>query len=231
MKIYGGKDYYDGAGYGIDNTIHFKRTPVVFDKHPFGDVISLDSNWKSKEKIDVFLFSIAVGNEVFPGAYTMYKSTNTHKVNGTELPYYQFFYDKQELLDHIKNADWEKTSYSFFPEMKNNKQKIENHFNTPIDKFSAWLLDNKIVVGTSSMYDEHDLCSETRMRKNVFVANHDMLAKFQFYKKFSAPEIHMMISRYVGGILPENKETIQLTDKSKIIKAGFDLKKSFRNVK
>lgn len=43
-------------------------------------------------------------------------------------------------------------------------------------------------------------------------------------------DIYQQISYFIGNVLNEPKEEVKISDNSKIIKAGFDLKTSFRNV-
>jgi hypothetical protein len=39
---------------------------------------------------------------------------------------------------------------------------------------------------------------------------------------------HMRIANWVGGVLPSAPETVEISDTSRIRKAGFDLRTSFR---
>ena len=54
------------------------------------------------------------------------------------------------------------------------------------------------------------------------------LKAWDFFKVKDSFTMFMEVDQWVTGVLPQTKETVVLSDKSKIIKAGFDYKKSFR---
>ena len=55
---------------------------------------------------------------------------------------------------------------------------------------------------------------------------------FDFYKVKDSFSANQDLANYVGGVLPANvNPMIVLDDKHKILKAGFDLKSSFRKGK
>lgn len=57
------------------------------------------------------------------------------------------------------------------------------------------------------------------------------LKNFNFMSVKDPFTAYMDIMNWQGGVLTENRETITLSDDSKIVKAGFDKKISFRKQK
>ena len=74
--------------------------------------------------------------------------------------------------------------------------------------------------------------SDNNRRNEHFIeAEISNLSYYQFYKCLSPTEIHQQIHMYIDGVLTNNPELVILSDKSKIQKAGFDHKQSFRKRK
>lgn len=67
-------------------------------------------------------------------------------------------------------------------------------------------------------------------RRNCITSN-PRLSDFTFFKVKEPYSAYQDIENYISNILLEQKELVQLNDKERIIKAGFDLKTSFRNIK
>lgn len=74
---------------------------------------------------------------------------------------------------------------------------------------------------------QHDI----RFEKVKFYERSPILSKIKGVAGILPPEIiYPKISHFIANKLNEPKEMVEISDKSKIVKAGFDLKTSFRNM-
>ena len=103
----------------------------------------------------------------------------------------------------------------------------------------SWALDNKVVTAISGA-EAHSINEWNRRAYSLFDAynrnqcvlvNSDSLKDVCFYRMLSPVEAHHAIDSWVGGVLPFNQTTVQLSDRSRIQKAGFDIRTSFRKAK
>lgn len=210
MKIIKGHDYYDNAGYGIDPSIIFVRTRV--------DDVTVPKNLTqticdTNAQYSYFYFDlrrirpyyIIMAGSVYPMV----------KIDIGDIGYikWQMCYDRDEALAlaekyHIRaQTAFSRVNY------------IADHFNNVSPDWSKWLIENKIVTGVVGQVGRTIKCS----------INIHNLSDYEFYRVVDAPTAHMEISRYVGGVLSNNPDTVKLSDKSKILKAGFDYSSSFRS--
>jgi hypothetical protein len=219
MRIIGGRDYYDGAGYGYDDSITFVRKPSV---------VSLDSTplvYLSRTVRDctLYLFEVVVAGEVYRGlrvhsGYSMY-APRTERI----------IYDQIEAEKAVED----------YP------QYIREHYSdlsidpSRRERIRQWSLDNKVTTAISGAntaaitdYNRrgYDLFNSFHQKYEVLL-NSDALKDVQMYRALPPAEAHRAISAWVGGVLPFNTPTEVLSNRSKIIKAGFDLRTSFRKMK
>lgn len=231
MRIIGGRDYYDGAGWGFDPTITFVRTRRDIPFHPFDD-FSIDLNSERGGSYGVQFFHIVIGGRIIPAAY--YKAH-----------YYYDNYERcvwfspEEVFERFSKCNY--TTISNFSTMETARQRIIRHFSEDKSKYSEWILENRIVTGHSSAifagsfdnrhgtYEVHVF--RTGHRDVCFIADHDGLKDLELARVVPPTVAHELILRWVGGVLPSSKPTVEISDKSKIVKAGFDLKSSFRKGK
>lgn len=219
MRIIGGRDYYDGAGYGFDTSTVFvrKATLVSMDSTPL--------NYSSREAGGFYLyrFDVVVAGEIYKCLRVM-KSTPWGK------PAYptRFIYDQDEATAFSPDLprfirDWSDLSIS------DARRKAVRD----------WALDNKIVTAISGA-EERQINDWNRRPYALFegytakrcaILNSDCLKDVEFYRILPPAEAHRAIASWVGGVLPYNAPTVDISDKSKIQKAGFDLVTSFRKAK
>jgi hypothetical protein len=219
MRIIGGRDYYDGAGYGFDTSTVFVRKAAL---------VSMDStplNYSAREAGGFYLyrFEVVVAGEI-------YKCLRVAKSTAWGQPKYatRFIYDQAEATDfslELPNfiRDWSDLSIS------------DARRKTVRD----WALDNKVVTAVSGAetrqindYNRYAYALfEGYTRDRFAIINSDCLKDVQFYRALPPAEAHRAISSWVGGVLPFNAQTETISDRSKIQKAGFDLITSFRKQK
>lgn len=219
MRIIGGRDYYDGAGYGIDTSTVFVRKATL---------VSLDStplHYSSREANGFYVtrFEVVVAGEIYKGLRVMKSITWGKPAYPTRL-----IYDQAEATDFSHNLpnfirDWADLGIS-----DARRKAVRN-----------WALDNKVVTAISGA-EERQINDWNRIPYALFegysknrsvLVNSDCLKDVEFYRVLPPAEAHRAISSWVGGVLPYNVPTVDISDKSKIVKAGFDLRTSFRKMK
>lgn len=222
MRIIGGRDYYDGAGYGIDTSVVFVRKAAL---------VSLDStplHYSSREANGFYVtrFEVVVAGEIYKGLRVMKSVTSI--TWGQPKYATRFIYDQSEATDFSHNLpnfirDWSDLSIS-----DARRKTVRN-----------WALDNKIVTAISGA-EERQINDWNRIPYALFdgyskncsaLINSDCLKDVQFYRILPPAEAHRAITSWVGGVLPYNAPTVDISDRSKIQKAGFDLVTSFRKQK
>ena len=219
MRIIGGRDYYDGAGYGFDESTVFVRKAAL---------VSLDStplHYSSREANGFYVtrFEVVVAGEIYKGLRVMKSFTWGQTAYPT-----RFIYDQAEATDFSHNLpnfirDWADLSIS-----DARRKAVRN-----------WSLDTKTVTAISGA-EERQINDWNRLPYALFegyskngsvLVNSDCLKDVQFYRVLPPAEAHRAIASWVGGVLPFNVPTVEISDRSKIVKAGFDLRTSFRKMK
>ena len=83
MKIIKGKDYYDGAGYGVDETVMFIRDPKVLKVPDVLHMQSFSIDHKDKRRFQyprdhptIFMSYVILAGKAYPVVYTYYQSKN-----------------------------------------------------------------------------------------------------------------------------------------------------------
>lgn len=219
MRIIGGRDYYDGAGYGFDPTITFVRKAAVTDASTSPLLYSL----RRTAHGTIHRFDVVLAGEVTRGLFiettsSLY-SSNTRKI----------IYDPAEAttfgLNNLSSYDRKICDLSVEPARR--------------DAVREWALNTKTVCAISGAEPRevsefnargYDLFNCWN-RKDWIVSNGDFLKDVHFYRVMQPAEAHRAISSWVGGVLPYNAPTVEISDRSKIQKAGFDLRTSFRKMK
>ncbi|MCE6959619.1 hypothetical protein LAZ40_11240 [Cereibacter sphaeroides] len=223
MKIIGGaRDYYDFAGIGIDEDI-------VLDRRNFGHDWMTETadlphgcffrRWETTDGSYVAIepFLALVGGYGFPGLRVRQDLGWTVTA--------RYFYDADEAFAFVAAC---LSDRSFLKPLRAEKAAYGMHV-------------------ARGRRDLADLCIRHRFIAGLLVREadrsqrHNDEARVQFepvlLKDIGLPEIlpaeeaHMLISRFVGGVLPTGPETEEISDRSRIVKAGFDLKQSFRTRK
>lgn len=206
MLIIGGHDYYDGAGYGVDKTIVFKR-----DERTVDAPLKLPSDVRDSRIGHVLRYHlILVGEKVFP-----LMSSGGHWWTFSDFTAY---FETEPALEYLQAN----TSRHV---LEHHEPYIRQHFNPMSDVSKKRLLDWMIDNQAANAVIENE-AGQTTARLNTAT-----LSDYHLYKIFDPWSTHMEISRFVGGVLPMSRETVEISDKSRILKAGFDVKTSFRKRK
>jgi hypothetical protein len=209
MRIIGGRDYYDGAGYGFDSSINFVRKPALLETSPLV--------YASRGVVSGMLtrFDVVVAGELYPAmVYTKssYKPSSTYYYNSDTI------HEIEHLIPKYYYA--------------------ENEFTLTVsdarrEQVRSWALENKIVTAISGVEILNDKFSihSNWTRKAGTLVNGDFLKTVDFYRVLPPALAHRAISSWVSGVLPFNAPIVEISDRSKIKKAGFDLVTSFRKMK
>lgn len=230
------KDYYDtAAGMGVDATLIYQRdtrlveldSPFAINNlpqcfpHDLGEYLdpyhpAALATWNEREYCDFHIIGFC-GKQIV--------CLNNAKPN--EQKCYDLAYFGEEILE----LDWSTKKRHRRPSAR---QVIENCIQQFHGKENLGLFKQLNTPIFSIPFSHHLSQSEQKYRSlhaPKFTVNPN-LANFRFFKYKDAFTTFQEIQSYLSGVLgsPE-KELIEVSDRSKILKSGFDLKTSFRNRK
>jgi hypothetical protein len=224
MRLIGGHDYYDGAGMGVDTSVVFVREtarrladlPVITD-HPFR-VPDPASYGDVRDGVELIPTLILIGGERVPAL--------EERVTPSWRETSCFHYGLPDALNAIDRARQRKPSrWGSFLRRRSLSDELRAFFGAGIrPEETAWLIDHHVTILTSWRP-----ANWSRTEKTVPAqVNHACLKDLELYKRLDPATAHMRISSFISGVLPFQRETVELSDKDRIRKAGFDLKGSFR---
>jgi hypothetical protein len=224
VKIIGGHDYYDGAGYGVDETIVFLRKESEHKDHPFSLPPPYGGSRHSHPTLHYIL--VFCGGEVFPGlretvSYGFDREGN--RVAWDKQVEDEYYYDFESALEAMTRVS--KMGSRHLDEVLNRhpRETLERHFQRKATKeWTDWLIENRVITGYAHV-------SGRSMTDNVAIdANISTLKDLKFFKVLDPATAHMRIANFIGGVLPHGTDVVEIGNTSKIRKAGFDTKTSFR---
>ncbi len=198
MRIIGGRDYYDGAGYGVDSSITFVRSSLLLP--------SKNTPLQYLHRNSFHVFDVVLAGSVYTGL-----CVNDNK----------FIYDQEEASIFAETLPRYEREYCDLSNSNARKERVKQG-----------ALENKVTTAISGipMRSYGNIFNSLETNRYV-LADSDKLRAVEFYRAVPPTEAHRAISSWVGGVLPFNAPIVQLSDKSKIQKAGFDLRTSFRKMK
>lgn len=223
MRLIGGHDYYDGAGLGVDTGVVFVRDPArrladlpVVTDHPFR--VPDHASYGDGPDLTLLVPTLVlIGGDRVPGLEE--RRTRSWRTSS------RFIYDPGEAQEAVLAARdrhrsrlrrWRTRS---FPDELRALFEAETR-----PEETAWLIDHHVTVLTTWRPGGWD-----RLNKGVPAQlNHACLKELELFKKLDPATAHMRVSSFVSGVLPFQRETVELSDKDRIRKAGFDPKGSFR---
>lgn len=227
MKIIGGHDYYDGAGMGVDtgvvfvrdNARHLADLPVITD-HPFRvpDPTSYGDTGDGAHLIPTL---VLIGGDRVPAL----EERVTRSWRGAST----FHYELADALSAVERArERHPNRWGSFLRRRSFPDELRAFFEADIrPKETAWLIDHHVTVLSTWRPAGWDRLKEAVPAQ----INHACLKELELYRKIDPTTAHMRISSFVSGVLPFERETVEIGDRDRIRKAGFDLKSSFRRPK
>jgi hypothetical protein len=233
------KDYYDSAaGAGVDTSILYARETrqIQIENAFFADVPTYfpDDLGELREG-DYSDESVALMNQkshcqfsIIGFCGTLYVGLFNSKANATDL------YEPHRLAyfgAEMAALNWSKT-------------KRKNHPSDPIqieNVLKKWhgkqddTLFKLFNVPIFSVDIRQDLLKFEQKNWNLYTPNFTIngpLSIFQFYKAVDPYSAFQSLQSYISGVLGTSENpTIEVSNNTKIVKAGFDLKTSFRKDK
>lgn len=231
MKIISsGHDYYDGAGMGVDETILFVRKDRELLDAPFSVPHAIEFTSSHYLTFGYIL----LGGEAFPFVKETFPNKNVDR-GGRHLSYEavppQFHFDKESVLQAYEQGKKHATR-RYFGYASSSVDNITRHFTqAPGKEATDWMIENRVITGlvfARQTWDERARRRDRRIHVDADISN---LSDFQFFKVVDPATAHMRIANFIGGVLPHGTETVEISDKSKIVKAGHDPVTSFRMAK
>ncbi|MBO9428257.1 hypothetical protein [Sulfitobacter sp. R18_1] len=253
MKIIHGRDYYDFAHAGIDETVTFVRDGDVVnlegDENPFrlegitkglrhislfGAMADNEGNYLVFEPILVFVAGVTYPALRFAKANKYadqdYLEKFTLYYQQAAALYYgdtEIVYDRERAMELAAMVDPKKArDFAFGKGKRTIEQIINDHFAVAHDRYTEFLVENKIVTGFAY---NHDSLLSKDVDRAVLYKNIDFLDALQFPTVMDGFTLNQEIFRFISGVLPSpGASTVEIEDKYRIRKGGFDPKYGFR---
>lgn len=217
-------DYYDFAGGGFDDTIVYDRRDLVSMRIEgtlgLPETDSLSTLFRS-EKVWVAPSYVLVGGYGIPCARMTMEP-------GDAAEQSSFHYDATSLEDEVRrvfSGIGGKHGRSVLREIMTSVREMSRHFERGRQDLTDFCVTHRFVTGTverlhKSWWPKND--------EPKCVYNPVLLRDVELERVLPAQEAHMLVSRFIGGVLTERRDPEGVSDQDRIVKAGFDLKQSFR---
>lgn len=218
-------DYYDFAGGGFDDSIVYDRRNLSHAWFP--DHLSLpevlDVGWEfSSSKIRLLPFWAMVGGYGIPGI--VFGVRHHHGIEE------EFLLDadavetrcRAEISAHVRDA-----SRFMMREVDASLISFREHIEGGRTDLTEFCLDHSIVTGMIVREPFRGYSVKTRTGGGSEYRPARLL-EIGLDTVLPAHEAHMLVSRFIGGVMTENPGGVEISDRSRIVKAGFDLRSSFR---
>lgn len=225
MRLISGHDYYDGAGMGVDASVVFVRDPArhIIDlplrtDHPFR-VPERSVYGGGADGIELIPTLVLIGGERVP--------TLEERASEGFSTVSRFHYHPEEAEEAILRARARHPSrWGSFPRRRGFRDEVRAHFETQMSSDeTAWLIDQHVTVLTTwrpPLFNSKSIPAQV---------NHACLKDVELYRRMDPSTAHMRIASFISGVLPFNRPTLEISDRDRIRKAGFDLRTSFRRSK
>jgi len=225
MRLIGGHDYYDGAGMGVDTSVVFVRDPTrhlgdlpLRTDHPFR-VPERSVYGDGADRTELIPTLILIGGERIAAL--------EERVTEAWVASSPFHYCFAEAEGAIGRARLRHPSrWGGILRRRSFPDEVRAHFGgrlTPEE--TGWLIDQHVTV-LSTWLPPH--FREKRVPAQV---NHARLVELELFRKMDPNTAHMRIAAFISGVLPFSRPLLELSDRDRIRKAGFDLRHSFRKAK
>lgn len=222
-------DYYDGiAGTGVDRSIQYLRYPKIIQADGNFFVDRLPAHFPDDlGEVNEYSYSDA---EI--ARWNLKETCNFHIIGfcGTHLvcatnPYSSIVYYGEKIL----GLDWSQKQQYRQP---SDRQIVEDcltrfhdrHDDRLFQQFGAPIFHTSIAIRRSARDRSQLLLSDFNVNP--------CLNELQFYKYKDTYSAFQLIQSYISGVLgTDSQPMVEISNNSKITKAGFDLKTSFRKGK
>jgi hypothetical protein len=240
VRILGGHDYYDGAGWGVDTQTTFVRSnPDTVWEGPPG--LALHTGlWRglSLDEVALAFGVVFVGGTLVPfveerRALEGRRWYPHEAVDGT-TPWKtrtRFLYSVDEGIDLVERIYGAKQAHRRTFALHPNADAppanlVAQHFaRTEATRDETdWAIRHRVVTAVARWWQPQ---GGARSKTPTHWVNTPTLKDVESWKGIDPATAHMRIASWLGGVLPHHTPTVELSDRSKIAKAGFD-KRSFR---
>lgn len=224
------KDYYDGVAgsVGVDKTIIYKRETVIIDKKKEMPSVFRETTWR--DTIENDFISISGHNQILVDKQPDIKNLS-HFIVGFCGKYY---------------LGWKLYDNQVMSKSNNTTITYDHDYVDTITKSRGWGRRNKKLSDMCSnilTYDNIELFRKYNTPSFIYDVNYTgiypsgertfivnpKLSDYDFYKVVDAFQSHQMIQSFLSGVLTnKEKEMVEIEDKYKIERFGFDKKWSFR---
>lgn len=231
MKIIGGHDYYDGAGMGVDPGIILVRSGDRIANHPLklpratGDRRRLVQRDAREDFLSFFL--VLVAGEMFPGARHIFPRRQ-YRVEGSPAwttERVEILHDPDAIRAVLDEFGWTLKNNRFGCDRRSAIEAFLSR--TGQGPWTNWMVDAGAAIVVAS---RDDTGPDFSVGGNPVLVRHNPahLKALEFFRVMDPATIHMRLQDWIGGVLPSGKEAVEISDSSRIVKAGFDRKTSFR---
>lgn len=218
MRIIGGHDYYDSAGYGIDPTILFVRDCRLLEDVPMRSLPCRDLRLFRASDTYHTLYGVHVvlGGKLYPALRLTGRAEWEENLDSS-----RWLLTSEEQEAWLEEVARRVTKNRVPPFGARMIARLREHLATPAEPpgLLDWLIENRVVTGL--------IYSHARGRPRC-MADIDCLGDIGFMRRIDPATAHMEIARWVGGVLPVSRPLVELSDADRIAKAGFDKVTSFR---
>lgn len=223
----GNRDYYDTAGWADQSVVFTRRAykggtdgRQIWDV-PFLWPAGRNDHTSAQEDYTNIKFGVCVvAGEIYPYACVTRHSWEPRHSVRDEGPILsrRFVYDADEALaalSGLRRNPWRDARYG----------DPAQFFGMPKDILAGWAAENgaaTAILRNAGLKDH-----TARADRASGVINCSGLGDRELYTVLDPATAHMRIHGYISGVLGTRETTVEISDASKVVKAGFD-KQSFR---
>lgn len=226
------QDFYDCMqGMGIDKKIHYERmTDIKFnilvpsDHFPDSGIkflnyrsVYISGKWERNKSV-VKSFLLLAGKS-YPFVYLESNETYYWTYKDFENYYLEKYDYTIEEINNSKNTN---------SSMSSEKQSIKDYLRQTKRHFDNVLPKNKIVEAHRLLSSPIILMNHVCTTDERYVTINPCLKDIGFSKVLQPHEVFQDLSMFIGAELNPEKETVEISDKDKVVGHGFD-NKSFKH--
>lgn len=221
MKILGGHDYYDGAGWGVDETAVFVRNKEPsLAPHPFTMPKPI---WAGVNDHLALTPGLAiVGAKILP-FWEERRPAKDWQTRAYTMASGEYLW-RTDIVFHFEPEPLTPIIDGLFKEKRRKVaayNKINTHMALKLTSHQRdWMLEGNVTTLVLRKIAEGGQAERLEI-------NMPTLKDIGLYKVLDPATTHMEINAWVSGVLPSSKPILTLSNDDRIAKAGFD-KRSFR---